>query len=494
MNEQTIAYMSIMDLLNSENVYAVQSEPEEVREHLKAVYLARMTELKADEDLKKQVMKMFKAYDKADKCLAEAYTREYAQKNSDIPLKLDSKGNPVTTIENFLMILRNDKYFSGIKYNELSYRYEHLAKGKYEEWKNVDDSKAREYIETKYHIHHKDKCDDAMRIAFDEHKYHPVKEIIEAVQWDGTPRLKELFIKWLKCEDSAYTREVTRLVFAGGIHRIYNPGCKFDDVCVLVGTQQGEGKSSFARWLALDDKFFGEIKSIENKDDMQVWQGKWICELAELMAVTKAKEVENVKSFITTQTDRYRMPYDRRTEDYPRQCVFIGTTNREQFLIDKTGNRRWYPLKVHSSGYDLFDHKDEIKAEIIQCWAEAKAMYDKGELLPYADRTIIDDIRKMQATAVEDDYRIGMIENFLKSREKTCILELWKVALDNPFSKPTRKESNEISLILQSLSGWERGQVERFADYGAQLCWNKTKEQQEKDLMSDMPNDDDFDF
>lgn len=106
----------------------------------------------------------------------------------------------------------------------------------------------------------------------------------------------------------------------------------------------------------------------------------------------------------------------------------------------------------------------------------------------YADRTILDDIRKMQATAVEDDYRIGMIESFLKNREKTCILELWKVALDNPFSKPTRKESNEISLILQSLKGWERGQVERFGDYGTQLCWSKTKEQIQKDLLSDLPD------
>ena len=161
-------------------------------------------------------------------------------------------------------------------------------------------------------------------------------------------------------------------------------------------------------------------------------------------------------------------------------------------MTDKTGNRRWYPLKVNSVGYDLFDHKDEIKHDIIQCWAEAKALYDKGKLPPYADFNLLGEIREKQAQAVEDDYRIGMIESYLKNKDKTCILELWKNALDNPFSKPTRKESNDISLILQSLKGWVRGKNERFEEYGTQLCWHKTKEQQKADLFSDLPEIDDL--
>lgn len=491
MNEQTIKYMSLTDLLNSENVCEIQKEPSEIREQLKAMYFARLSELKADNELKKQVKAMFKAFDKADKELSEAYTRQYAVEHSEIPLQLDGKGQPMLTMQNFLTIFRNDKHFDNLRFNELSYRYEKYINGKYEEWKNVDDSKAMEYIETKYKLYHEKKFENSIRIAFYENQYHPIKQILDAISWDKKPRMENLFIKWLKCEDTDYAREVTRLVFAGGINRIYNPGCKFDDVCVLVGTNQGEGKSSFVKWLALEDKFFAEVKNIDSKDDKAALQGKWICELAELMAVTKTKEVEEVKSFITTQTDRYRMAYDKRPEDYPRQCVFIGTTNKEQFLTDKTGNRRWYPLKVNSVGYDLFDHKDEIKRDIIQCWAEAKSLYDENKLPPYADFNLLGEIREKQAQAVEDDYRIGMIESYLKNKDKTCILELWKNALDNPFSKPTRKESNDISLILQSLKGWVRGKNERFEEYGTQLCWYKTKEQQKADLFSDLPEIDD---
>lgn len=491
MNEQTIQYMSVSDMVKGENILSIQSEPSDRREMLKAVLFQRLVELNADKQVVNQIKKAFKQMDEADKSLADEYTRQNAIENAEIPLKFDGQGKPMATIENFLMILRNDSKFQNIKFNELSHKYEHIIKGRYEEWKNVDDSKTREYIEARYKIHNEKKLDDALRIAFDEHRYHPIKDIIDAIEWDGTPRMENLFIKWLKCEDSDYAREVTRLVFAGGIHRIYNPGCKFDDVCVLVGTKQGEGKSSFAQWLALEDKFFTTIKGIEKRDDLEALQGKWICELSELMAVTKAQDVESVKSFITTQTDRFRLSYERRTEDYPRQCVFIGTTNKQQFLIDKTGNRRWYPLKVHSVGFDLYDHIDEIKQDIIQCWAEAKALYDKGELPPCANRNLIEIIKQKQSEAVEDDYRVGMIENYLKNREKVCILELWRNALDNQFSKPTRKESNDIALILQSLGNWERAEKpERTTEYGIQKFWYNRNF--EKELLADLPEIDDI--
>jgi predicted P-loop ATPase len=168
--------------------------------------------------------------------------------------------------------------------------------------------------------------------------------------------------------------------------------------------------------------------------------------------------------------------------------VFVGTTNKEQFLTDKTGNRRWYPLKANSSGYDIFDHEKEIKADIIQCWAEAKHLYDEGKLYPYADRSLLTEIRKKQADAVEDDYRVGMIEAYCKRKDKVCIIELWQQALNNDHSKPTRKDSNEISLILQSLKGWSKGKVERSQEYGNQQYWVKSKEQSLKEKFEDLPD------
>lgn len=493
MNEQTIAYMSVTDIVKSENLMSIQSEPTERRELLKTELFARLSELKADRSVTDQVKSTFKTLDKADKELAKEYTRLNAQKKSALPLKFDGKGNPMTTIDNFLLIMRNDKYFADLRFNLLSYSPEHIVNGKIEKWQDKDDSKARAYIEEKYNIHNREKFDDALKILFAEREYHPIRQMIEAIQWDGVSRIENLFIKWLKCEDTPYTREVTRLVFAGGIHRLYNPGCKFDDVCVLVGTSQGEGKSTFIRWLALSDTFFTEVTEIEGQKGVEAIEGAWICEIAELLAVTKAKEVEAVKSYITKLVDHYRRPFEKRTTDYKRQCVFVGTTNKSQFLTDKTGNRRWYPLKVNSVGYDLFDHEDEIKNDIMQCWAEAKARYDKDNMPPFANRDILSEIREKQSKAVEDDYRVGLIKKYLEGRERVCIFEIWKNALDNPTTKPTRRDSNDISLILQTFPEWERSEKsERSLEYGVQTFWHNTKPTTEIDEPPEF--DDDFDF
>ena len=486
MLEEGIKYMQISDLLRQENIYAIQAEPSEIREQLKALYFARLAELKADKEVKEQVKRMFKAFDLAEKEMADAYARENAKKNGNIQLSYDGKGRPLATIDNFFLILRNDPHFDSLKFNQLSYSPEHTVDGKIERWQDKDDSKTRFYIEQKYKIHSREKLDDALRILFAEREYHPIKQIIEAVEWDGTPRIHDIFIKWLKCEDTPYTREVTRLVFAGGIHRLYNPGCKFDDVAVLIGTKQGEGKSTFARWLAIQDEFFTEVTEIEGQKGIEAIEGAWICEIAELLAVTRTKEVEAVKSYITKLVDRYRRPFDRRTTDHRRQCIFIGTTNKEQFLTDKTGNRRWYPLKVNSSGYEIHDYKELIQNDIIQAWAEAKYLYDKGELQPYADRNLLEDIRNKQEQAVEDDYRVGMIERYIKGKDKVCVLELWKYALDNEFSKPTRRESNEITLILQSVGGWERGKIERHETFGNQMFWYRTEPQEKPKTYDDI--------
>ena len=471
MLEQGIKYMDLSDLLRQENVYAIYAEPDEIREQLKALYFARLSELQADRETKEQVKRMFRTFDLAEREMADAYSREHARKNSSIQLSFDGKGKPLATIDNFLLILRNDPQFKSLRFNQLSYSPEHVVGGKIERWQDKDDSQCRFYIEQKYKIHNREKLDDALRILFAEREYHPIKQIIEDHTWDGVSRINTLFIKWLKCEDTPYIREVTRLVFAGGIHRLYNPGCKFDDVAVLIGTKQGEGKSTFARWLAIKDDFFTEVTEIEGQKGIEAIEGAWICEIAELLVVTKTKEVESVKSYITKLVDRYRRPFDRRTTDHKRQCVFIGTTNKEQFLTDKTGNRRWYPVKVNSSGYDLHDHKEEIQADILQAWAEAKHLYDAGKLMPYAERSLLQDIRKKQEQAVEDDYRVGMISAYVGDREKVCVLELWKNALGNEFSKPTRRDSNEITLILQSIGGWERGKVERHSIFGNQMFW-----------------------
>lgn len=448
-----------------------------VRDKAERSRLQGLMEYKAKEaGVLSQLKSVLKAYAAIEKQLAAEYKKE-ASAAGGIALDFDGSGRPLVTVDNFLKVIEADPKFSGLKFNLLTYSPEQERGGVTEKWTDADDAEARRYIEKAYHIHSVQKCDDAFRIVFRRHEYHPVRDLVGNFVWDGVSRICDFLHRWTKCEDTPYTREVSRLIFAGGIHRLYNPGCKFDDMPVLIGKRQGEGKSTLVRWLALRDEYFTECNEFDGQRGIEAIEGAWICEVSELLAMTKAREQEAVKSYLTRLNDRYRMPFDKRVTDHPRQCVFIGTTNKEQFLSDKTGNRRFYPVIVQQSGYDLFDHEAEARDYIRQCWAEAKALYDAGKIPPYADRSLIGEIRLRQNEAVEDDFRVGLISDYLETHTEVCILELWKNALKmGEFSKPTKKDSNEIAVILQGMDGWVKAEnVKRFPDYGVQRYWYNQK-------------------
>ncbi len=472
------SYSNIMDLMDIR-------EPEE-----RARKIALMEGRAKQIGFEKQFHNMIKAYNKAEKKLADEYRREFAKQRAKVPLDFDGTGKPMSTVENFLRVLENDPKFAGLKFNLLTYSPEQVRNGITERWLDADDAETRRYIEQEYKFHSVQKCDDALRIVFAKNQYHPIRDLVNSFVWDGTPRITEFLTRWTKCEDTPYTREVSRLIFAGGIHRLYNPGCKFDDMPVLIGTKQGEGKSTLVRWLALKDEYFTEVNEFDGQRGIEAVEGAWICEVSELLAMTRAKEQEAIKSYLTRLNDRYRMPFDKRVTDHPRQCVFIGTTNKEQFLTDKTGNRRFYPVKVQQTGYDLFDHEEEIKAYIQQCWAEAKALYDLGEIPPYADRKLVAEIRQMQDEATEDDYRVGLIQSYLENKRETCVLDLWQNALGGgEYTKPTKKESQEIGMIMQSMPNWvKQDKVKRFTNFGVQKWWAR-EEHTAPEMMEELEDD-----
>ncbi len=396
------------------------------------------------------------------------------QRKIDFPIEYDRQGKIRRTINNFERIIQNDPYFAGLQYNLMANTMEIIESGRVRLWTDADDGLAFSYIEREYKIYSPQMCLTALSNVAHSRSYHPIKDMIEAITWDGTHRIERFLCDVLKCEDDLYTREVSRLIFAGGIHRIYNPGCKFDSVPVLIGKAQGEGKSTVVRMLALEDRFYSDTFTIEGKDGMETITGKWICELSELLALTKAKEVEAVKAFLTRQSDYVRRSYDKRPADYLRQNIFIGTTNREQFLTDKTGNRRFLPVTVHSNGYELHNREAEIRAYIRQCWAEAKALFDRDELPAVPNYALLSQIESAQRNAAEEDYRVGLIEDYLYGRDEICILELWKEALQNEYAKPTRKDSCDISLIMQNFPEWERQAIpKRFTEYGLQRYWKR---------------------
>jgi predicted P-loop ATPase len=303
------------------------------------------------------------------------------------------------------------------------------------------------------------KLSDALMIYFNDHTVNPLLDILEKLEWDGKPRVEQFLHDVMKADDTDYVRECSRLIFAGGIHRAYEPGCKFDDMIVLIGGQSA-GKSTIVRWLNMDDTFFREIKTISGKEGIEAIRGVWIGEVAELMAMTRVKEAEAVKAYITSQEDSYRPPYGKHVQTIPRRCMFIGTTNNPQFLTDKTGNRRFYPVKVQSYAYRMYEHEQEVKDYIRQAWAEAVHLYKEGRLQPFAKKEVLDQIRAAQEAAMEDDWRIGAIELYLEEQKKhsgatVSVIELWHNALSEPEeSKPSRKDSIELTQIISNIPGW----------------------------------------
>ena len=381
------------------------------------------------------------------------------------------------TIDNFVRLMTNH-YGDDLRLNEMTGKPEFKRHGEWREWNDTEESRMRSYFESTYSMYSQNKMTDALLIYFNQHKVNPLLQILEGLVWDGKPRVEQFLHDVMKCEDSEYTRECSRLIFAGGIHRAYQPGCKFDDMIVLIGGQ-GTGKSTITRWLNIDDQFYQEIKTINGKEGIEAIRGVWIGEVSELMAMTRVKEAEAVKAYITSQKDSYRPPYQKNVQTIPRRCVFIGTTNNPQFLTDKTGNRRFYPVQVNSDGYKLLDNEGPVREYIKQAWAEAVHLYKEGNLQPFAKKEVLEQIRAAQEAAMEDDWRIGAIEQYLEDTKKkpnstVTVIELWHNALNEPAeSKPARADSIAITQIVQSIPGWVKCENKVNTQWGRQKAFKK---------------------
>lgn len=219
----------------------------------------------------------------------------------------------------------------------------------------------------------------------------------------------------------------------------------------------------------------------EGQEAMEQLIGVWVGEVSEMLALAKAKEMEAVKEFISRQKDFWRRPYMKRPSTNLRSSILIGTTNQPKFLSDKTGNRRFLPVQVNSSADDLYKNEEEIREYINQCWAEAKVRYDKGEMLPHENRSLLSSIKKAQEDALEDDWRLGRMIDYLNGRmpgDYVCIQEMRASALyPEQTIRENLKESREIGLMLGRMKGWKEAETKQrptnARGLGAQRCWMK---------------------
>ena len=377
---------------------------------------------------------------------------------------------PESTAANFLTVFREDTEFAGVKYNEMAHRLMTEDDDGIREWTAVDDATSRRYIEQFYRLTGQQKWQDALIEFQKDRAYQPIQEKINALKWDGKARVETFLIDWLKVEDTLYNREASRLLFAGGINRAYNAGCKFDCVLVRIG-KQGCGKSTFCQKLAMDPRYYNSVKTMDCQKGYEAIQGMWVCELEEMMAVFSSKgssqKEDKVKAFISTTDDYYRAPYTKRAAHNKRSCIFLGTTNRDTFLCDKTGARRWFPIRVKSEAKDLYDSEKEFSFAIEQAWAEMKAAFDNGEEFarPVPAQVMMDEICKEQESAEVEDYRVGLIEQYLVGKDKVCCLQVYKEAIchfEGSSARMTKADANDIAEILTNKLGWQRGCVTNF--------------------------------
>ena len=383
----------------------------------------------------------------------------------------------LNTSENYRLIFENDSHFQDVRYDLLKSAPVKVYGNQRVQWRDSNDSEARCYIEKCYGISSRSKYEDGLAVAMLNRPFHPVQERINAIQWDGQRRCETFFIRWMNAMDTTYTREASRLLFAGGIGRAYKAGCKFDS-CVVLQDKQGSAKSTIIRWMALSDAFYVSIKSFVGKAAYETLNGKWIVEVEELIAAIAnehagTRQEDNCKAFISSQSDYFRAAYGRRVEEHPRNNIFIGSTNREVFLSDKTGNRRWFPLKCNADSHFVYEHEGEIKRDIEQCWAEMLYYHKAGDafasLTPRIE--LLNEIQQQQEDAEIDDERIGLIAEYVEGRKRICLYEIWRdVFYPNAavIPKIPRSDSMDMASILVNHLKWKRGKTESFGNLGKQ--------------------------
>ena len=424
----------------------------------------------------------------------------------DIRLDLEKsdKGGVKQTIENCMTVFYRDPLLKGaIRKNELTCRLDLKMKTG---WKRsissslteVDEYQIQRYMESNYGLRSENNINKAIHIIASENGYHPIKQYLESLEWDGEERIKHAMTRYLGVDEDEYSEALMKLLLTAAIKRIYEPGCKYDIMVCAVGGQ-GAGKSTFFRFLAINDDWFSD--DLQKIDDEQVYrkmQGHWFIEMSEMLGTVNAKSIEEIKSFLSRTKETYKVPYEKYPEDRPRQCVFVGTSNDLQFLpFDMTGNRRFAPILAYPERVEkhILEDEAEARAYFVQVWAEAMELYradEKHDLkLP---KEMEDYLKEMQKEFMPENTNIGMIQAWLDEcgEEYVCTMMIFEevYARDGDQIKSWQvKEINEI--MNNSIVGWEKYKQHRFRKYGQQNSW---KRKARTDGFMELPDDADNPF
>lgn len=331
------------------------------------------------------------------------------------------------------------------------------------EWTDTDTTRLRVWMSETWRCTPKTSdADEAVLMAAQLNRYHPVREYLETCMWDERPRVDGWLSRYLGAPDTDYTRAVGRYWLIAAVARAMKSPCKADCVLILEGPQ-GLGKSTALKILGgewYSDTHF----ALGEKDGYSQMVGVWICELSELDSFNKA-ESTRAKQFFASMEDRYRPPYGRRAVTHPRQCVFAGTTNQDSYLKDPTGNRRYWPVscsKLDAAG---------LTRDRYQLWAEAVDLYQRGQRWwPGEDEGGAfgaEQERRFQSDAWEDVIRLFLSAS---TTSQFTLADLAKDALRLEVAQLKPPEEQRIGRVMSRL-GWPKNRRRVMRDGAKQQLW-----------------------
>jgi predicted P-loop ATPase len=282
-----------------------------------------------------------------------------------------------------------------------------------------------------------------------DRSFHPVVDYLGSLEHDGRARANNWLSVYLGADNTPYNQTVGRVMLIAAVARIYDPGCKVDNVPILEGGQ-GVGKSTAVRAL-FDPWFTDELADLGSKDAAMQTRGVWGIEVSELDAMSRA-EASKIKAFISRTTDRFRPPYGNRIIESQRSCVFWGTTNSDNYLKDETGGRRFWPVKT--GAIDI----DGLRAARDQLWAEAQILYFAS--VPW---WIAKDEVRLEAEQQQRQRYIGdpwddLIERYVAGREEVTVAQVLLGGIGIEIARCGQAEQNRVVRCLRSL-GLMRRQI-----------------------------------
>jgi predicted P-loop ATPase len=278
-----------------------------------------------------------------------------------------------------------------------------------------------------------------------ERAFHPIRNYLTGLKWGGEARVNRWLSYYLGAEPSAYTAEIGRMFLVAMVARILEPGCKSDHMIVLEG-RQGARKSTACSILA--GKWFSDsLPDVrQDKDVAQHVRGKWLIEIAELSATGHA-EAEALKAFVSRPVERYRPSYGRKEVVEPRQCVFVGTTNKTAYLRDETGGRRFWPVKVGTIDTDALAHdRDQLFAEAVHLYRAGAKWWPDGEFEA-------EHIRPHQDARFESDPWEDTICTYVSNLSRVKVTDIARLALNIETAKVATADQRRISGVLIN-HGW----------------------------------------